>query len=300
MLSVCIPIYNVDIRLLADQVKQQAGTMQVSVEIICFDDASDEKYKTINRELKTDGGIFYKEFQQNAGRAAIRNELGKAATQPWLLFLDADSMIEKEDFLKKYLDAVESADVICGGTAYTASPPPDTSRLLRWTYGRKREQLTSAQRMQNNKFAITANNFMIRRRIFQECPFREEIKGYGHEDTVLGYDIFQAEHKIKHIDNPVVHTGLETSAEYLGKTKSALSNLIYISENIIRDERFIGESGLLRLYNRLKTLRLLPVVRYLFLKGQPFLEKNLTGRNPRLFLFDLFRIGYLCSKKITG
>lgn len=295
MISVCIPVFNEDIRMLVRQLLEQAGILDFTVEILCYDDGSDEEFKFCNRELISSPVITYKEFKENRGRAAIRNEMGKAASQPWILFLDADSMLSKDDFLKNYLPVMSDADIICGGTAYMRLPPTDKSTLLRWTYGRKREQLSAAQRMKKNRFAITANNFMIRKDIFLRHPFREEIRGYGHEDTVFGFDLIHAGYKINHTDNPVLHAGLEPSSVYLKKTKDAIDNLVFISEHIISDDRFIQDSGLLRLSCQIRKRGLLPVVRFLFRRTQKWLEKNLTSRHPGLFLFDLYRIGYLCT-----
>jgi glycosyltransferase involved in cell wall biosynthesis len=296
MISVCVPVFNVDVRKLAGQLANEAQKAPFAVEIIFFDDYSDEKYRTLNSEISKKKGIIYKELARNTGRSSIRNALGKAATQPWLLFLDSDSELVTNDFLGYYIKAAQGAEVICGGTVYRGSPPSDKSTLLRWTYGRAREQMTALQRSSGNKFSITANNFMIRKDIFVQHPFREIILEYGHEDTVLGFDLNKGGVKVIHADNPVLHNGLEPSVEYLEKTRKALDNLVYISENIIGDARFRNESGFLKMRNGLKKTGLLPLAGVLFRMFEPYLAKNLTGKNPRLFLFDLYRTGYLCRK----
>lgn len=296
MISVCVPVFNVDVRILADQLVNNAKKAAFTVEILFFDDCSDEKFRSLNREISKVKGIIYKELDRNTGRSSIRNTLGKTATQPWLLFIDGDSELVKNDFLESYLNAATDAEVICGGTVYHNSAPADKNTLLRWIYGRAREQLTVSQRTSGNKFAITANNFMIRRDIFLHYPFRETIREYGHEDTVLGYDLCKAGIRMKHTDNPVLHKGLEPSAEYLEKTGIALDNLVYVSENIIEDARFRNESGLLKMRDRLRKTGLLPVAGALFRMAEPILVKKLTGNNPCLFLFDLYRTGYICRK----
>jgi hypothetical protein len=53
----------------------------------------------------------------------------------------------------------------------------------------------------------------------KRCIFSEDLKTYGHEDTLLGYDLFRNGIEIFHIDNPVEHTGLEDSSVLLRKPK---------------------------------------------------------------------------------
>jgi hypothetical protein len=148
---------------------------------------------------------------------------------------------------------------------------------------------------QKKGFAITANNFLIRRDLLLQIPFRESIRQYGHEDTVLGYDLLQSGYHPIHIDNPVTHTGLETSAVYLEKTRMAIENLVYVSREIINDPLFINDSGLLRLRKKAKDLRLAGLCSLIFRIMEPLLRRHLTGPAPTLLLFDLYRAGYICS-----
>jgi len=295
MISVCVPVFNVDTRKLARQLADQAGAVEERVEVLFFDDFSDEKFRKLNRQIAEINGVIYREMEQNYGRAAIRNLMGKSASCPWLLFLDGDSLIDRPDFLNNYIQAASSAHVVCGGTIYSPVPPEDKSSLLRWIYGSKREQLTAGQRTSGNKFAITANNFLIKKEVFLQHGFRETITGYGHEDTVLGYDLCKAGIPVSQIDNPVIHTGLETSPEYLLKTKKALDNLWFISREVITDPQFKQESGLLRWRLKFKRLGVLGLSGKLFRWVEPLFIRNLTGSHPRLLIFDLYRIGYLCQ-----
>lgn len=295
MISICIPVYNTDIRNLTANLKKMADDLTIPWEIRVLDDGSKEEYRSPNRTIHRPGKVIYEELPSNAGRSAIRNELAKRAKFPFLLFLDADSLPVDNLFLQRYADMATRADVVCGGTLYDENPP-ETDRMLRWIYGREREMVALSAR-QNKGFAITANNFMIRRDLLISIPFRESISKYGHEDTVLGYDLLQAGYAPVHIDNPVWHLGLEPSGEYLAKTRKAIENLVYISEEIVTDPRFMNDSGLLRLRKKAKDLRLAWICSLIFRIMEPILRRHLTGPAPTLLLFDLYRAGYICSLK---
>lgn len=297
MISICIPVYNHDIRDLAFQLGEQAGRADFPVEILIYDDCSGDKFRELNRRTALNDKVRYVEMEENKGRSAIRNILGKNAAYPWLLFIDSDSLADSRNFLSKYKDATTEGTVICGGTKYHDTPPSDPNCLLRWVYGKKREQKPASLRNSGNKYAITSNNFMISKEIFLQCPFRETIRGYGHEDTVLGIDLVRNGHKIVHIDNPVLHEGLETSAEYLEKSKAALDNLLHIAGHILTDVRFQEEIRLLKLRNQLRKTGLLGAAGWCFRTFESLLRKNLTGKHPSLFLFDLYRTGYLCQRE---
>lgn len=295
MLSVCIPVYNQDVRNLAGTLARQASALGIDLEICIADDGSAEQWKQANSSLSGIPGIVYIEAETNRGRAATRNLLGETASSDWLLFLDADSEVASPQFLEKYLAAAPGGLVVCGGTLYQTEPPADPRQQLRWIYGRRREQLPAAKRNKRHRPAITSNNFMIRRDVFLDIPFREQIREYGHEDTVLGFDLFTAGIPVLHIDNPVIHTGLEFSESYLQKSATALANLLAISRTLVTDARFTEGLPLLRALQILKKTGLRPLCRWLFRLLKPWLTRHLTSRRPRLLLFDLYRAGTLCA-----
>jgi glycosyltransferase involved in cell wall biosynthesis len=295
MLSVCIPVYNTDVRQLARQLADQALKTDKNIELIFFDDCSELKFRELNREIQSVEGVLYQELTHNLGRATIRNLMGNVASQPWLLFMDADTEVRNPDFFRNYIQYTALNSVICGGVVLQNDPPEDKTFLLRWTYGKKREQLSAQQRIRGNKFALVTTNFLINKEVFLQHGFRENIKDYGHEDTVLGYDLIKSGIRILHIDNPVLHKCPDTSLGYLQKSRKALDNLLYISQHIIPDPEFRKELRMLRVRDKLSVSGLLPLTSRLFRRFESLLVRNLTGTHPNLRLFDLYRIGYLCQ-----
>lgn len=293
MLSINIPVFNFDVQELVLQIIKQAQVLDIAFEIRVYDDGSDAEWKNINRSISSHPNVVYIELEKNIGRSAIRNKMGEEAQFNYLLFIDADSEIVTDSYLKTYLTNTKSGRVLCGGTAYKTEPPEDSRKYLRWFYGINREAVPAEIRNNKKGFIITSNNFLIEKEIFNRTGFREDIRNYGHEDTLLGYDLFKNGIEIFHIDNPVEHTGLEDSSVFLNKTKAALENLYKITHNLLgNDAEFTGQVNFLNSY--LKIRRYLPqlFLRCFYKSFHRIIEKNLLGKSPRLFLFDLYKVGY--------
>lgn len=295
MLSINIPVYNIQVNDLVLQLINQATELSVDFEIRIYDDGSGEQTKTENRKLAETPKVIYREMEQNLGRAAIRNKMGLESQKPYLLFIDADSKLNSDDYLKRYIEQLKPGMVLCGGTSYSAQKPED-EKLLRWIYGHRREAISADNRNRKKGFIITSNNFLIDRETFKKFHFRENPGPYGHEDTLLGFDLFSAGIKPQHIDNPVEHTGLEDSLIFLNKTKAALENLLFISEKILPESgEFQNRMPFLNRYRKITKIFRPFVLKGFFNLFRQTIEKNLTGKNPRLFLFDLYKLGYFAG-----
>jgi glycosyltransferase involved in cell wall biosynthesis len=72
MITVCIPVYNSDVRALVKALYEQSKKINETIEISVIDDGSRSEFKKWNTELA--GKINYIENQQNRGRARIRNQ----------------------------------------------------------------------------------------------------------------------------------------------------------------------------------------------------------------------------------
>jgi len=97
-----------------------------------------------------------------------------------------------------------------------------------------------------------SHNFLIRKDLFSEIHFHEELSGYGHEDTLFGFELLMAGKRIEHIENPVLHGALATNAEFLRKTKSGIQNLVRILTLLNEDPEFINYVTPLRKYFTLR------------------------------------------------
>jgi glycosyltransferase involved in cell wall biosynthesis len=295
MLSVLIPVFNFDVRDLVATLSSQAQLAKIPFEIVVIDDASDRKYQQLNKEIEKFQGVKYFIENDNLGRSRIRNKLADLATYNNLLYLDCDSSIDNPEFIQNYIDALDKYEVIYGGRKYNYTLPSDDRLKLHWLHGIKREQIPVNIRSTEPNKSFMTNNFVISRDAIEKVRFNEKIRGYGHEDTLFGYDLLKCSITIKHIDNPVIHLGLESSEEFLRKTREGISNLKRIMRINGNEKRLVRDITLLAYYKKFKNMGLEGIIRFAFYKNEYRLRKNLTSKNPNLFLFDLYKLGYLCS-----
>ncbi len=299
MLSINIPVFNFEINGLVSKLIEQAEQLGILFEIRVYDDGSDVAFKIKNRLVRNHPYVVYVELEKNIGRSAIRNKMGEGAKYKYLLFIDADSDIIEPGYLSVFLENVRSNRVLCGGTAYKPEKPIEAEKLLRWVYGTKREAISANMRNSKKGFIITSNNFLIEKSVFEKIRFREDIKKYGHEDTLLGYDLYRNGIDIFHIDNPVEHTGLEDSSVFLEKTKTALENLNKITRTLLATEDdFVWQVHFLNRYSKICKFIPAGFLRMFYKISHRIIERNLLGKTPRLLLFDLYKVGFYAALNI--
>ncbi|RMG59263.1 MAG: glycosyltransferase, partial [Gammaproteobacteria bacterium] len=198
----------------------------IELEIVLADDASEAPFGKWHQGLEAEGVRVFA-LSQNMGRAAVRNFLARQARAPWLLFADADSAVVHPDFFLQYARAARQAPVVVGGTVYADEPPPERALRLRWHYGRRREQLPATRRQGQPWASFRTHNFLIHREAFWRVGgFDEAVRRYGHEDTLFGESLRRAGIPVLHIDNPLLHLGLEPAEVFIEKTRQAVAGLV--------------------------------------------------------------------------
>lgn len=291
MISILIPVYNYNCSELIRELSAQRDQYDSASEIILMDDGS-SIFKNKNEMAARKHGCEYIELPENIGRSAIRNKLAAQAHYDWLIFLDCDSRIPEKDFLKKYLDERNQNrdDVICGGRIFEKKELVGTHCSLHWHCGVYREPSASSSQKRKQ---FLSNNFMISRELFRKVKFEEQLKEYGHEDTLFGIQLRRRGVDIRYINNPVFHEGLDDNNSFLLKYKKSLSNLKLLKENYLlpEDER---EIKILHLYNRISSLKLDGVFAFLYKEYARLAERQLKSKKPNLILFDLYKLGFLC------
>ena len=203
MLSILIPTYNYKVISLVKSLHKQLNKQSNPYEIICFDNGSDLDIIYINQNINKLDNCFYKSMEKNGGRSKIRNLLAQKAKYDWLLFLDADVLPVTENFIQTYFDSIlqNNLKVAFGGLQYQEKPTND--RMLRWVYGKYREEIPIEIRKKNPQEYFTSANFLIKKSVFQQFKFDESLIEYGYEDTLLAIELKKNNIQITQIDNPV-------------------------------------------------------------------------------------------------
>ena len=296
MLSILVPIYNYNVFPLVVALHKQCTDCGIDFEILCQDDASNSSLNAFNEQVNELYNCSFVSLKENLAHRANRNSLAAQAKFDYLLFIDGDSIIIHDKFIKKYIDTLEDFDVVYGGRLHPEKCPSNNQKL-RWKYGKFIEDKSAANRNKKHYQTLLFNNTVIKKVLFNQVKFDTISKKYGHDDTQLSYQLSLLKSKVNHIENPVEHGDIDTNLVYLNKTKASLENLIALYEEEKIDIEFVK---LIQLYHFLKRTRITYIISKIHSIFDKYLLQNLTKKNPNLFLFNWFRIGYLCSINDTN
>ena len=287
MLSILIPVYNYDVIPLALELNKQCLESKIDFEILCQDDASNSKLNEENEIINSLENCSFFVNSNNLGRGKNINSLAKKTKHDYLLILDCDTFPTQNNFIKNYISTTNNIEnlVVFGGIQYKKEKP-ENEKLLRWVYGNKRETLSLKVRNQKPNIRALTSNLLIQKKLFLETLFDESITKYGYEDLVFLSDLEKKEIFVTHIENTTYHLGLETSQQFLEKTKIALENLKIISKSRSFN---VSDSKLLGFYVLLKRLYLSTFISFIFKKTERIIERNLLSKKPSLLLFDFYK-----------
>jgi glycosyltransferase involved in cell wall biosynthesis len=290
-LSILIPVFNREVSTLVNSLRAQLLDWPGPAEIRLLDDGSAEAFRSQNRLLAALPNVIYQELAANIGRAAIRNQLAASAQYEWLLLLDNDSLLPDQQFLARYAQALVAGPpaLFIGGTTYEVTPPADPALRLRWLYGRAREMRPAAVRQRDPGGQLSINNALLPSAILRRFPLDERLSGYGHEDTKFGLELSRAGVVVRHLDNPVLHDGLEPAAVFLAKNQQAVRNLA----QVLRTDGLGAATRLVQAAERLRRTGLAQAAQAAFGALEPALRRNLLSRKPSLRALDALKLLWL-------
>ncbi len=293
MLSILIPTYNYKCYNLVERLCGQLMASGVDYEIIVAEDGSKDRVSIIhNLRINDLPHCRHIIREVNVGRAAIKNFLVEEARGEWLLFLDSDAVVTRDDYIATLIGAIKTVDkesVICGGL-YHADAMPDASVSLRWRYEHAADRHRSAMERQQIPYQhMTPFNMCVRREVMKAIPFDEHCRNYGYEDTLFGVTLQKKGIKVRHIDNPLLHAGLETNAVFLHKTEQSLQTLHSLGRQMMPHTR-IGQ-----VVSRLERGHVATPLRLMYRCLQAPMTHNLLSNRPSLKVFSAYKLGYLLS-----
>ena len=285
-LSILIPTYNDECYELVEALCRQAGQLATDYEVIVGDDGStDQHVLERNRRVNSLPHCRVAERPSNQGRAAIRNFLAREAKYDWLLFIDSDMTVCRDDYVSRYAEA--EGDVVYGGLVVRSADRHN----LRARYEASRAWQHELERRRAAPYQdFHTANFMVRKEMMEQHPFDERFTHYGYEDVLLGKTLQQAGIGINHIDNPLSFEIFETNEAFVCKTEEGLRTLRQFSQELR------GYSRLLNFAERHPVVaRLVAVWHRLAGKWE---RRQLCSNAPTLFIFTLYRLGYFLNLKV--
>ena len=171
--------------------------------------------------------------------------------------------------------------MFAGGRIHpTQMPSPDKS--LRWKVGHFREDYSAANRSKIPNKSFMSNNFLVKKDLFDKVKFNDAIERSGHEDTIYGIELEKKNIIIKHINNAVVHLGLESNDEFITKSEQRLDTLLYLMKYYSSDNLMIKRIKVLKIYHLTKVFKLTSILSTIFKALKPKLVKQLKSINPNL------------------
>ena len=281
-LSILIPTFNDPCSTLVRNLQQQAEALGMTYEILVADDGSTQQnVLEENRSINALPHCQLIERGVNAGRASIRNFLAQQAHYAWLLFIDSDMVVCRNDYLRKYASCEETS-IVDGGVVIGARKRGN----LRSLYEKAAESAHTPEERQLSPYRdFHTANFMIKRTLMLQYPFDERFRNYGYEDVLFGKAMEKAAIPILHIDNPMSFEIFEENEHFVSKTEEGLRTLYQFRHEL---------QGYSRLLDRVQNLPHTPIRWWHRLFGA--IERRiLISRHPSLWVFNAYKIGYFLS-----
>ena len=291
MISILIPCFDYNAYPLVSILEKQALMLKIDFEIICIDDGSFSSKNDVNQKINLLTNSKFIESKKNIGRINNRLLLAEKSQYEWLIFLDVDTLPNEDNFLKNYIDQINKGMMIIGGCIY--KEPENENFSLRYKFGKLREEINSNIRNKNPYKYISSCNFMCQKNVLIDVLSSIKTISYGN-DYIFGSLIKKTGIDVNHIDNPVLIDNIDENQIFIKKTHHALDNLISSYNNKIIKKHSIS---ILKAYMILDNLLLKNVFIKITDLYKNLLKRNLYRKDPNLFLFDLYRLNYLCKIK---
>lgn len=331
MLSILIPTYNYACAHLVCELQKQCEEVQASLqgfeyEIIVADDGSTD-YASVEKNAAIEylPNCSYEIRDENVGRARIRNWLVNKARYDWVLIIDCDAEVISDDFVLRYWKAAqgatqtngqcnaqepaqakndaqsasalcfESKPIIIGGLSTPTTAAAGCELRHRYELAAESIRTLEARRANPAQFFSTFN-FLCPRSVLLEIPFDERCTEYGYEDALFGIEAERRGCRIEHIDNPLLHIGINDNASFLANSEAALRTLKHLGSPMT-DRARVANAARRFTKSALRRATLRPLLIILYKMSKPLVRKNLLSPHPSLKLFAFYKLGYYLSLK---
>lgn len=287
MLSILIPTYNYYIYDLVLNIHKKCQKESIDFEIICLDDHSETDFTKANKKIEALSNCYYKINSKNKGRVATREHLAELAKHKWLLFLDADVLPKNENFITEYLKYLnKNHKAILGGFYYAKNSIK--KHLLRWKYGKQNEEVSARLRNLKPYKVVISANLLIKKDTYLSISKQLKTKTYGG-DLIFATLLKEQNIDIHHINNEVIHLGLEDNKSFLKKQKEAVK-LLY--DSVEKSEIINPDNSLLETYSKIEKYGLDILFSWFYKSFNMRIERHLLGQKPRVLFLQLLKLSY--------
>lgn len=294
-LSVCIPVYNFEVRETVRKLHEEISEGNLDAEIVLIDDAS-VSFRNENEKIQNLCSEFVF-LEKNIGRTKIRNLFLQYAKGDYLLFLDCDAIIISDYFLHNYIHFIKenpNCKVVYGGRVIPERHNGENQ--LRWKFAKIRECLPLDKRLKNNYLSFQTNNFLIERETLNHTKFNEKLNRYGYEDLVFSFELKKKNIKVDHTENPVLNGNLEDNSTFLKKVKNSVENIAVLLQQEELDLTEISEIKLIKSFRILQKYRMVKLFKSVFLSQKKSIERKLLKGDCSLHYLDFYKLGLLTEK----
>lgn len=299
-LSILIPTYNYACAHLVCELQKQCEEVEATLpgfeyEIIVADDGStDVETTTKNATIECLPHCRFEMRDENVGRAAIRNWLVNEARGEWLLIIDCDAEVMSDDFILRYWEETKGGDAIVVGGLSTPKEC-DKGCELRHRYELAADVIRTVEaRRKKPAMFFSTFNFLCPRNVLLAIPFDERCVEYGYEDALFGIEAEARGIPIVHIDNPLLHLGINDNAAFLRNSEAALRTLKRLGPPMTERSR-VGHAAARFTASAWRRYTLLPLFLIIYKMSRPLLRRNLLSSRPSLRLFAFYKLGYYLS-----
>lgn len=226
-LSILTPFYKESPNALLEALGRDKAMARGDIEVVLIDDGSGQpdlteavrdclKAQTYPATLIT--------LAQNAGRAAGRNHLIKAAGSDYFLFLDSDMLPDSPEFVGNWLEVIDrdKPAVVFGGFSLDQAAHSAEFALHRAMASHSDTMPAEVRRLTPEKYIFTSN-LLIRADVLAEETFDPAFTGWGWEDVEWSMRVSKR-WPIGHIDNTATHLGLDRAETLASKYEQSVGN----------------------------------------------------------------------------
>ena len=286
-LSVLVPFFGDDATGLLSSLDGQMTDLPI--EVLFYDDGTGDSALTDRMSKATtaaNGACSLITNIENKGRSAARNALYEAARGEWVLFLDADMLPARDDFLQNYLSliTVRAADIFFGGFEVEAQSE-DADRDVHRALSAVSDCLSLDERQASGPQYVASSNLCVRRDVLDMEPFDSGFSGWGWEDSEWAARVSKR-FVLTHVENSAIHLGLETTDTLLKRFATSGNNY----------RRFTGAhpelATTLPLYNISKKLGRLPGQSLMRPVLKAFVKTQFLPMRARLTALKLWRASH--------